>query len=114
MITNIIRLFLATFSLTIVLSTHAQRPNRMNANHANGCDGIEFLKLDLSRASSIDTTFCNRWVEAEQEWVPGTIVVNTYDDIGRLTESITSFMLTLPNHIPQYFATPILIILMIL
>lgn len=89
--TKIIRLLLTVFSTVIFLAANAQNPNLMNSNNKNGCDGVEFLKIDLSRASTSDTTFCNRWVEVDQEWVPRTIIVNAYDDSGRLTESITSY-----------------------
>lgn len=89
--TKIIRLFLTVFYAVIFLTANAQTPNLIDSNNQNGCDGVKFLKVDLSRASSTDTTFCNRWVEVGQEWVPRTIMVNSYDDSGRLTESITSF-----------------------
>lgn len=41
-------------------------------------------------ASTTDTVECFRWIE--EEWVLNYLYINTYDDAGRLTETITKFL----------------------
>ncbi len=88
------RLKLSILFLFISFMLNAQNP------YSSGNDDLQtlseycgkgILKIDLNRASTIDTTFCYRWSNAEQQWVPRTIFVNNYDDFGRLMESITKF-----------------------
>jgi len=90
--------YLITLFLVLSHSSNSQNNNVLqvvenlgSGSENNSCGENNIPKFDLNRSSSVDTTFCNMWLNAEQKWVPRTIFVSTYDDFGRLEETITKF-----------------------
>ncbi|MDA3942856.1 MAG: T9SS type A sorting domain-containing protein [Bacteroidetes bacterium] len=76
-------LFLSIVSLNCVAQPMAAESN------IGHCGNLKVKQIDVLRSSTTDTIFCNSWNQNQQEWVDHFITINTYDDGGRLTESVT-------------------------
>lgn len=79
---------LCTFALIIFLqASHAQKEYSIAEPMSDECCNEAQLYYP-EKSSLIDTSFCYNWDLEQDEWVPASMTINTYDDEGWKVEEL--------------------------